>query len=172
MRLGITGTPGVGKTSVAKELSEFFGFKVINERDFSVKEKIAEFDKETNELVVDIDKLEKKLNRFLKKRKNVIFEGHMICETKADFDYLIVLTCNPELLEFRLSLRGYSEEKIQDNVFCEGIDYCKKWAERNYGKEKLIIVENRKSIKETALLIIFEIERRERARKGIKIARI
>ncbi|MEM4261395.1 MAG: AAA family ATPase [Candidatus Diapherotrites archaeon] len=168
MRLGITGTPGVGKTSIAKELGEFFQFKVVNEKDFCIKKGIAEIDEKTNEILVDIEKLEKKLNAFLKTFKNVIVEGHMICETKANFDYVIVITCNPEILEFRLSMRGYNEEKIQDNVFCEGIDYCKKWVLRNYDKEKVIIIENRKSIKETALSIILEIERRERGKSAQK----
>jgi adenylate kinase len=162
MLIGLTGTPGVGKSSIAKELGEFFGCKVINEKEFSVAEGIVEFDKETNEFIVPLDKLEKRLRKFIKNEKNLIVEGHLICETKLPLDFMVVIQCNPEILELRLQARGYSEEKIQDNVFCEGIDYCKKHAKRLYSAEKLIFCQNRKSIKETALSIILEIEKRMR----------
>lgn len=168
MRIGITGTPGVGKSSIAKLLGEFFGCKVINEKEFAAKEGITEFDKATNEFVVPLGKLERRLKKLLAGEKNLVFEGHMVCEVKAPFDYMVVVRCHPEILELRLGARGYGEEKVQDNVFCEGIDYCKKHSERNYPKEKLIIAENRKSIKESALSIILQIEtfEKEKLKKG------
>ncbi|MCR4336062.1 MAG: AAA family ATPase [archaeon] len=161
MQIGITGTPGVGKTSVSKLLGKAFNFKVFNEKEFALKEGIGEFDVTENELVVPLSKLKAKLNEFLKKEKNIIIEGHMLCEIKVNFDYLVLIKCNPEILEMRLEERGYKAEKIQDNVFCEGIDYCKKHSSRNYEKNKVIVIENRKSIKETIRLIIMEIEKRE-----------
>lgn len=161
MRIGITGTPGVGKSGVGALLSEFFQCSVVNEMEFALKEGITEFDKQTNEYEVPLGKLGKSLRRLLKKEKNMVFEGHMVCEIKAPFDYMVVLRCHPEILELRLQSRGYNEEKIQDNVFCEGIDYCKKHAERNYPKSRLIIAQNRKSIKETALSIILQIGKRD-----------
>tara|TARA_Y100000310_G_scaffold193496_1_gene193442 strand:+ start:4725 stop:5216 length:492 start_codon:yes stop_codon:yes gene_type:complete len=161
MQIGITGTPGVGKTSVSKLLGKAFDSKVLNEKEFALKEGIGEFDTTENELVVPLSKLKVKLNEFLKKEKNIVIEGHMLCEIKVNFDYLVLIKCDPEILEMRLEERGYKAEKIQDNVFCEGIDYCKKHSLRNYPKEKVIVVENRKSIKETTNAIILEIEKRE-----------
>lgn len=160
MKLGITGTPGVGKTAIAKVLGEFFKYKVLNEKEFSLKEGIGEFDTQENELVVPLEKLEERLAKLLKKEKNIIIEGHLICEIKAGFDLLILLRCNPELLEARLEAKGYKAEKIQDNVFCEGIEYCKKHALRNYPKAKIVEIESRKSIKETTNIIINEIKKR------------
>lgn len=162
MKLGITGTPGVGKTSVAKVLGEYYSLKVWNEQEFSLKEGIGEFDTTENELVVPLEKLEKSIEKLLKKEKNVLIEGHMLCEIKAGFDYIIVMRCHPELLESRLDAKGYKAEKIQDNVFCEGIEYCKKHTLRNYPKAKIIEVESRKSIKETTNSIINEIEKRRK----------
>ncbi|MFH1391399.1 MAG: AAA family ATPase [Candidatus Diapherotrites archaeon] len=161
MKIGITGSPGVGKTSVSKLLGQAFKAKVLNEKEFALKEGIGEFDTTENELVVPLNKLKTKLNKFLKKEKNIVIEGHMLCEIKADFDYLVLIKCDPEILEMRLEERGYKAEKIQDNVFCEGIDYCKKHSLRNYSKKKVIVVENRKSIKETTNAIILKIEKRE-----------
>ncbi|HLC79865.1 MAG TPA: adenylate kinase family protein [archaeon] len=158
MRIAITGTPGVGKTAVAKRLSQFYNWTVLNEREFALREGIGEFDSDTNELVVPLEKLQKSLNKFLAKQQNAIIEGHLICEIKAKFDLVVVLRLNPERLEFRLEQRGYGPEKIQDNVFCEGIDYCLKHAKRNYPKIKVFELENRKTIKDTTDLIIREIE--------------
>lgn len=161
MKIGITGTPGIGKTSVSKQLAEFYKTKPLNEKEFALKEGIGSFDVDENELVVPLPLLEEKLNKFLKKKRNVVVEGHLLCEIKAKFDYLVLLKCDPELLELRLEERGYKAEKIQDNVFCEGIEYCKKHALRNYPKKNIIEVENRKNIKETTNTIIREIEKKE-----------
>jgi len=160
MRIGITGSPGTGKTSIAKQLAQFYECKTLNEREFALKTRIGEFDTETNELEVPLDKLRSELGKLLGKENNIIVEGHLICEVKADFDLIIVLRCHPEVLEARLEARGYKAEKVQDNVFCEGIEYCKKHALRNYPKKKVFEVENRKSIKETMSAIIREIEKR------------
>jgi len=161
MKIGISGTPGVGKSSVSKLIGKYFKLKVLNEKEFSLKEGIGEFDVEADELVVELEKLEEKLNQLLKKEDNVLIEGHMLCEIEVDFDYLVIIRCHPEILESRIEAKGYKAEKVQDNVFCEGIEYCKKYAERNYPKEKLIEIESGISIKETSNAIIEELEKRE-----------
>lgn len=139
MRLVITGTPGCGKTTLAKKLGEKLGFRVINEKDFALKNHIGAFNDE-NELEIPIKKFEKKANAFLAKSKKVIFEGHVLCEMKLKADKVLLLKINPEELEGRLEQRGYAPQKIMDNVFCEGIDYCKKHVLRNYPKSKVVEV--------------------------------
>ena len=135
MKLIITGTPGAGKTTLAKKLGEKLGLKVINEKDFALQNKIGKFN-DANELEIPIEKLEKKANAFLAKNDNIIFEGHVLCEAKLSVDYAVLVTINPEELEERLNRRSYSPEKIMDNVFCEGIQYCKKHLKRNYSEKK------------------------------------
>lgn len=159
MRICITGTPGVGKTAIAKRLGTALGMPVLNEKEFALSEGIGEFDTATNELEVPLKKLEARLNKFLSKQKNVIVEGHLLCEIKGKFDLVVVLRCHPERLEYRLETRGYSAEKVQDNVFCEGIDYCRKHAVRNYRRSHIIEAENAKTIKDTTDLIISEIKK-------------
>ncbi len=141
MRLAITGTPGCGKSTLSKLLGEKFGLRVINEKDFAIQNKLGSFNEE-NELEIPIKEFEKKANTFLKKNDNILFEGHVLCEAKLAVDKIIVLTINPEELELRLEQRNYHAVKIMDNVFCEGIEYCKKHAERNYSKEKVIVVKS------------------------------
>ena len=154
MRIIITGTPGTGKTSVAKPLGKRLKHRVLNEKQFALDNKIGNWDAEENELVVPLVPFAKALNSFFAKEKDVIVEGHMLCELKSKADFVVLLRLNPEILETRLEQRNYTDEKIQDNVFCEGVDYCKKHVERNYSKKKIIEVQGGKNIKETLDRII------------------
>jgi adenylate kinase len=148
MHLLVTGTPGVGKTTLAKNLGKKLKLKVINEKDFALQNSLGIFNDE-NELEIPLKAFEKKANAFLKKNKNVIFEGHTICEMKLDVDKIILIKMDPEQLEMRLEQRSYSPEKIMDNVFCEGIDYVKKHLLKNYKKKNIIEVISTSSSKTT-----------------------
>jgi adenylate kinase len=152
----ITGTPGCGKTSLAKALAEKIGFKVINEKDFALKNSLGKFN-EQNELEIPIKEFEKKANSFLAKNDNIIFEGHVLCEMKLKVDKIILISIDPEELELRLEQRHYSIDKIMDNVFCEGIDYCKKHVLRNYPLKKVINIQSNQSQKVTFSKAIREI---------------
>ncbi len=154
MRIIITGSPGVGKTSAAKALGKKLGCPMLNEKQFALEEKIGKWNPEEDELVIPLIPYAKALNKLFTKKKNIIIEGHLLCELKAKPDFIILIRLNPELLEGRLHLRNYSEEKVQDNVFCEGIDYCKKHLLRNYPEKKIIEVQSGKSIKDTLDRII------------------
>ncbi|MDD5163326.1 MAG: AAA family ATPase [Candidatus ainarchaeum sp.] len=149
MRIIITGTPGTGKSLVAQLLAKELKCKAINERAFCEKRKIGKFDKRLKELIVPLGKMAKEMNKFLKKEKNIILEGHLLCEAKLNSDIVILLRVSPAILEERLRARHYPEFKIQDNVLCEGIDYCKKHAQRNYPKQKIFEIQNSGQLKET-----------------------
>ena len=140
MKLAISGTPGTGKTTFAKALGKELNLEVINEKDFALKNGIGTFN-EQDELEIPTKKFEDKLNDFLKTKEDIIIEGHTLCEANLDVDKFIIITLDPEKLQLRLELRDYPTEKIMDNLFCEGIEYCKKHAMRNY-KKKLIMIES------------------------------
>ena len=161
MRIIITGSPGVGKTSVAKTLGKKLGCTVLNEKQFALEEKIGKWNPEEDELVIPMEPFAKALNKLFTEKKKVIIEGHLLCELKTKADFVVLIRVHPEVLEGRLHLRNYSEEKVQDNVFCEGIDYCKKKVLRNYPEKKIIEVESGKSIKETLDRIIKELKEKE-----------
>lgn len=137
MNFLVTGTPGCGKTTLAKNLGKELDLKVINEKDFALKNGIGSFNQE-NELEIPIKEFEKEANKFLSKNKGIIFEGHTLAEMKLKVEKVILIRINPEELEERLNRRNYSDEKVMDNVFYEGIDYIKKKVEKNYSKNKII----------------------------------
>lgn len=133
MKILITGTPGCGKTTLAKGLSKKLNYSYINEKDFALKNSIGEFNEE-NELEIPTRLFEKKMNSYLKSKKNIILEGHTLCEMKLNVDLVILIKIDPEELQGRLEQRNYSDVKIMDNVFCEGIEYCNKKLKKNYSK--------------------------------------
>lgn len=156
MKILVTGTPGTGKTLISKELGKLFKSKVINEKDFALSNKIGCFNDE-NELEIPIDLIQKKANTFLLKNKNIIFEGHVLCEAKLNVDLVVVLKVNPEELEVRLEGRRYSPDKIMDNVFCEGIDYCLKHVKKNYSKNKIIVINSNPNFRFTLADILVKL---------------
>jgi len=150
MRIIITGSPGVGKSSAARGLGKKIKHKVLNEKAFALDRGIGKWNAEENELVIPLQAFARELNRLFAREKKVIVEGHLLCELRLPkADFVVIIRLHPELLEARLEARGYKADKVQDNVFCEGIDYCKKHVMRNYKRGKVVEVQSGKTIKET-----------------------
>lgn len=120
MKTLISGTPGTGKTSVAKLLSKELNYKLIKINDFA-KEKnlIISKDKKRNSDIVDTNKLNKEISKL---KGNFVIEGHLAHFCKGDF--CIVLRTNPKELEKRLKKKKWNSSKIKENVDAEIIDVC------------------------------------------------
>ncbi len=160
MKILITGSPGTGKTTVAKKLAKKLNCVYINEHDFALASGIASWNHEFNELEIPLNKMRSALLSELKKHENIIIEGHTLCEIKLPVDAVILLRVHPELLQERLERKGYNDVKIADNVFCEGIDYCKKHVLRRYPESKIIEVRNERSIKDCIDEIVSKLKER------------
>ncbi|MFH1225217.1 MAG: AAA family ATPase [Candidatus Diapherotrites archaeon] len=159
LRVLVTGTPGAGKSSVSRALARLLKIKrVINEKEFALSKGLGKWDKSRDELVVPLGKLAAVLNTELKKPAvkigGAIIEGHMLCETKLGVDAVVLLRTHPELLQAGLERRGYGAEKVQDNVFCEGIDYCRKHVLRRYPKKRVVELYVKRTAAETAAALV------------------
>ncbi|AIY90704.1 adenylate kinase family protein [Geoglobus acetivorans] len=111
----ITGTPGVGKTTVSEILRKK-GYRVIHLNE--VAEYYGCISREGDELVVDLDCL---AERFDPDEWECDFvEGHLSHHVA---DRCAVLRCHPaELLE-RMKSKNWDEDKILENLEAEIVDY-------------------------------------------------
>ncbi|MFP3950516.1 MAG: adenylate kinase family protein [Candidatus Micrarchaeia archaeon] len=130
MRILITGTPGTGKTLVAEELGRLTGWDVLHISE--IAEEASAVNHESEESTVDVARLFSHLGLVLKKKKDIIFEGHLGCEAPCPADLVVVLRTHPDELERRMEKRGYYREKIDENVMAELLDYCYQLAEKNF----------------------------------------
>lgn len=139
----ITGTPGTGKSTIAKLLRKKLKAFVVNEKAFCQKEKCATFNPKTKEWEIDLKKYKKAFTHYVKQHagKTIILEGHVACEVNLPISKIIVLTCNPVELGYRLAKRHYSELKIQENMFCEATNYCTEQVTKHYRGKKVLKVD-------------------------------
>jgi adenylate kinase len=117
----LTGTPGTGKSTVAKILSRVTNSKLMHINNFATEEVSLGIDEETGSKVIDIKKLSDKILKL--GEDNLIIEGHL-SHLLSFGDLVIVLRTNPTTLEERLKEKGFDERKIRENLEAEALDVC------------------------------------------------
>jgi adenylate kinase len=137
MRVLITGTPGTGKTEIARRLGSLTGWEVLHITRIAKEANIAKEGGERGELEVDVSKLMRVLTPLISNREDAIFEGHLGCEIPCPADLVVVLRTNPHELVRRMEKRGYHPRKVDENVMAELLDYCYLLAKKNYSCEVL-----------------------------------
>lgn len=151
MIIALTGTPGVGKTTVAKELSKHFD--VISLNSIVKKYRIKHgYDRKRKSKIIDIKKLAAAAKKESGKHKNIIIEGHL--SHLLDAGLVVVLRCRPDVLAKRMKRKGWSENKIRENVMAEILDAITIEALEKSGKNVSEIDTTRKNAKQTAKLIL------------------
>ena len=124
MRIVITGSPGTGKTVIAKLLAEKMNLELI------ALKKVVEDNNLLEGIEVDISSLKEKL-QFLD--DDYVVEGHLACEMSIPADFVFVLRTDPDILKQRFAERDYPDKKTKENLMAEMLDYCTQRAEKNYG---------------------------------------
>ncbi len=120
MLVAITGTPGTGKTSVAAEIRSR-GYEVVDlGKHIREHGLLGELDEARDTHEVDLDLLNDSLEEYRSREGVVFMEGHL--SHFMDCGNIVVLRCHPDVLAERLRARGYSEEKVRENVQSEVLD--------------------------------------------------
>ena len=138
MLLALTGTPGTGKSTVARILRKK-GYRVIAlNRVIRRRKLVSGFDRKRKSWIVDLKKVERYLRNFENKKKSeiVILDSHISHLLSVDF--AIVLRCSPAELEKRLKAKRWAKEKIRENVEAEMIDLIAAEAEEKLGKKRVV----------------------------------
>ncbi len=124
----ITGTPGVGKTTVSSILVEKIDACLININELVDEKHIyTGIDEERGYKIVDMDALFNEMNEIIDEiddqGKHVIVEGHL-SHLFENSELVIVLRANPDVLRDRMKTKGWKAAKVRENIEAEAIDIC------------------------------------------------
>ncbi len=157
MQIALTGTPGTGKTSVAKFLEK--NYRVIYLKNFENARMYRDVERDT--YVVNLDVIRREIEKLRNGNEKIILEGHYSHEMPVDM--VIVLRCHPQELEKRLRNRGYKESKIRENVEAEAMSLITSEAIGYHGKDKVFEVDTtHRKEDDVAMDVIRIIEKRDR----------
>ena len=141
----ITGTPGTGKTTVAKLLAKHMNSTYLSLNEIARKYNcLTSFDAERKSWVIDEKKLSKHIVRIINEKKynNLIIDTHFGEIIPDEYvSFVFILRTHPEELEKRLKNRNWPKNKIKENVQAEILGVCIFDALNFYGKEKVFEID-------------------------------
>lgn len=126
--LVVTGTPGVGKSSVSELLASRIDAKSISLGALVEKEELHfEVDRKRDTLVADMKRLRERVEEIVANSVgDIVVEGHYAVDIvpSEDLHLVFVLRRDPQELERVLRERLYREEKVRENLAAEVLDVC------------------------------------------------
>lgn len=128
----ITGTPGVGKTKLAKMVALNLGMKHLDVGDFIKQHNLyTGYSKELDTNYFDEDKL----LDLMEGLENTVVCFHSVCFfPERWFPFVFVLRSTTEVLFERLEKREYSDLKINENITAEIMQVCLEEAKESYSQ--------------------------------------
>jgi len=172
MIIAITGTPGTGKTSVSN-LLEKKGFTVVDLNKIVVEKNfVLKYDKKRDSKIVDVVKLDNYIKKKYSKKDLIFVEGHLSHLLKC-VDKVIVIRMHPGRLSKNLEKKGWSKDKIKENLEAEILDVILCEAVDNHSQNNVFEINaTDNSLDDLAEIIIKIIEKRFKNMKKYKIGKI
>ncbi len=168
----VTGTPGVGKSSISKMLASILGARLISIGELVKREGLyTGWDEERETLIADTDRLSERISEIINaEKRTIIIEGHYAVHIvpPEKVDLIFILRRDPRELKKTLEDRGYSRRKVMENLAAEILDVCLFDAVDVCGVEKLCEINTTsKSPEEVVDEIISVIKGERRPEVGI-----
>ena len=168
----VTGTPGVGKTTVSHKLASKLDALYIGITELVKKKKlITSVDEDRQTLIADTEKVSKQLQETLAKTEgSIIIEGHYAVDVvpKKDVNTVFVLRRDPRELKGALEKRGYGEKKLWENLAAEILDVCLWDALSACGADKVCEIDvSGKTVEAVVKEMMLVLEKRKDCRFGI-----
>jgi adenylate kinase len=157
----VTGTPGTGKTTIAKPLAYQISANYLSLTKLVTDRRLhTTFDTRRRTRIVDMRRTRAKLRKLLRVRKTTtVIDTHVADAVPREYvRRVIVLRCHPRILEARLRRKGWNTRKTRENVIAEVLDSCYVTAAEYFGTKRLFQLETsrvtiRKSVKQCERLL-------------------
>ncbi len=124
----VTGTPCVGKTTLARRLSDQLTAQYINLTELAQTEHLLlGMDQERQTAIVDESKMRRKLRSIILKAKgDIVIDGHFAATVtpKGLVTNVFVLRRNPIELRNFMQKCGFKQSKQDENLSAEILDIC------------------------------------------------
>lgn len=121
MKLLVTGTPGVGKTTLSSLIAKKDSISAINIGDLIKNLSLySRVSKKYDTLIYDPAKVKKALNKRIEGMSSFVIDTHDPESVSfIDFDLIVVMKMDCKTLSARYRQRGYSERKAAENLEAE-----------------------------------------------------
>lgn len=138
LRLVITGNPGVGKHTSAKIIAKKIDAEIIDINNVAIDNNAIGKNTDLG-FEVDVKRLVRLLEKLLKIKGNLVIVGHLAPYVlkPSGISLVAVLRRSPYELEKTLKKRGYSVDKVRENVASEILGTSLYDSLKTFGKRKV-----------------------------------
>jgi adenylate kinase len=138
----VTGTPCVGKTSVARLLASKLDALYVNLTELAVRENlISGEDEKRDSIIIDENRMRHKIREIIGDcdQDGIVIDGHYAVSVvpKKLVKYVFVLRRDPVELRKFMEHCGFSGRKLWENLASEILDVCLVDALNVHGEEKV-----------------------------------
>jgi adenylate kinase len=169
LRFVITGNPGVGKHTTAKIIAEKINADIIDINDVAIDNN-ATGKKTDLGLDVDVKRLVRLLEKQLKAERDLVIVGHLAPYVlkPVGISLVAVLRRSPYELEKTLKKRGYSVDKVRENVASEILGTSLYDSLQTFGKRKVAELDTTgKTPKETTDEILAALQKKSKSKSKL-----
>ena len=169
----VTGTPCVGKTSVAQLLISKLDALYVNLTNFALCEKLVlSEDEERGSIIVDEKRMRRKIREIIEncEKNDIVIDGHYAVNVVPEelTTHVFVLRRDPVELQKFMERCGFSGYKLWENLASEILDVCLCDALNVYEEEKVCELDvSGKSVEEIVYDILDILNRSQKCRVGV-----
>lgn len=169
----IAGVPGTGKSTIALKLAEALKTISIDLSKFAIENNLVlSYDEFRRTFVIDEDRVSLKVREVVEGSSNyIVLDTHYpeIIDSGI-VEKVVVLRLHPLELEKRLSERGWSREKINENVMAEILGIVSVNAVEAFGEDKVYEVDaSGKSVDEVLAIVMEIVNNTGRIEPGLRV---
>lgn len=135
--IAVTGTPGTGKSTFARELADDLNYRLVDLNEIIEREELYEAE-EGGMKLVDPEDLEG-IDQYIDVQgEGVVVDGLLSYLISPEWiTHVVVLRTAPDTLKGRLMGRGYSDDKLHENLEAEALGVVLGRAIERYGTERV-----------------------------------